>query len=69
MQSYVNKNQRRQHHSAFLKRYDSQPKKICGSVVGLDDFAFKKRYTYGTIIVDEKTHTSIALLDRRDNKH
>ena len=52
----------------LLKRYESQPKKICGSVVGIDDFAFKKRHTYGTIIVDEKTHTPIALLDGRDSQ-
>lgn len=26
----------------------------CSNTVGIDDFAFKKRHNYGTIIVDEK---------------
>lgn len=52
----------------LLKRYGAQPKKICGSVVGIDDFAFKKHYTYGIIIVDEETHTPIALLNGRDSQ-
>lgn len=41
---------------------------ICGSTVGVDDFAFKKRHTYGTIIVDEATHTLVALLNGRDSQ-
>ena len=40
--------------------------KTCGSVIGIDDFAFKKRHTYGTIIVDEETHEPVAVLDGRD---
>jgi len=35
-------------------------------VVGIDDFAFKKRFTYETIIVDEKTHQTVAVLVGRD---
>lgn len=31
-----------------------------------DDFAYKKRQTYGTIIVDEETHRPVAILDGRD---
>ena len=50
----------------LLKRYSAQPAKTCGSVIGIDDFAFKKRHTYGTIIVDEETHNPITLLDGRD---
>ena len=34
--------------------------------IGVDDFAFKKRHTYGTIIVDEAAHTPVAILDGRD---
>ena len=37
-----------------------------GSAIGADDFAFKKRHTYGTIIVDEETHKPVAVLDGRD---
>ena len=50
----------------LLKRYSKQPAETCGSVIGVDDFAFKKRHTYGTIIVDETTHKPVAVLDGRD---
>lgn len=43
-----------------------QPQMACGETIGVDDFAFKKRNTYGTIIVDEKTHKPIAILQGRD---
>ena len=32
----------------------------------MDDFVFKKRHTYGRIIVDEATHHPVAILDGRD---
>lgn len=50
------------------KRYLRQPEPICGAVVGIDDFAFKKRQTYGTIIVDEETHRPVAVLNGRDGQ-
>lgn len=37
-----------------------------GDVTGVDDFAYKKCHTYGIIIVNEKTHEPITLLDGRD---
>ena len=37
-------------------------------MIGVDDFAYKKRNTYGTIIVNEKTHEPITLLDGRDGE-
>ena len=46
--------------------YDSLPAPEAGDVIGVDDFAYRKRHTYGTIIVDERTHGPIALLDGRD---
>lgn len=52
----------------LIKRYEKQPKSNCGSVIGVDDFSYKKRHTYGTIIVDEGTHKPIAILDGRDGK-
>lgn len=52
----------------LIRRYSAQPKPICGSTIGVDDFAFKKRHTYGTIIVDERTHKPVAILDGRDGK-
>lgn len=50
----------------LVKRYENQPSYLCSSTIGIDDFAFKKRKTYGTIVVDEQTHKTIALLDGRD---
>lgn len=50
----------------LLKRYSAQPVPKCGSTVGIDDFAFKKRETYGTVIVDEATHKPVAVLEGRD---
>lgn len=50
----------------LTKRFKQQEEIKCGSTIGLDDFAFKKRHTYGTIIVDEATHTPVAILDGRD---
>ena len=52
----------------LIKRYSQQTKPVCGSAIGVDDFAFKKRHSYGTIIVDEKTHMPVAVLDGRDGK-
>lgn len=50
----------------LTKRYKLQEEYNCGSVIGVDDFAFKKRHTYGTIIVDGSTHKPVAILDGRD---
>ena len=50
----------------LTKRYTAQPVSECGNTVGIDDFALKKRHTYGTIIVDEATHKPVAVLNGRD---
>lgn len=50
----------------LTKQYTLQETAKCGSVIGVDDFAFKKRNTYGTIIVDKATYTQVAILDGRD---
>ena len=52
----------------LLKKYDELQINECSSTIGVDDFAFKKRHNYGTIIVDEKTHKPIAILNGRDEK-
>lgn len=52
----------------LIKRYSQQEKPVCGSAIGVDDFAFKKRHSYGTIIVDENTHKPVAVLDGRDGE-
>lgn len=50
----------------LLKRYSGQEVSKCGSTVKIDDFAFKKRDTYGTIIVDKATHKPVAVIKSRD---
>ena len=50
----------------LLKKYDAIEPGTCSSTVGIDDFAFKKRHNYWTIIVDKKIHKSIAIIDGRD---
>jgi transposase len=50
------------------RQYELQEKLTCSSIVGVDDFAFKKRHKYGTIIVDGHTHKTIAILEGRDGK-
>lgn len=52
----------------LLKKYDEMEINPCSSTIGIDDFAFKKRHNYGTIIVDEKTHKPVAILEGRDGK-
>lgn len=60
----------------LTKRYRLHLVAKCGSAIGVDDFAFKKRRIYGTIIVDEATHRPVAILDGmtlkewlKNNKH
>lgn len=38
------------------------------SRVCLDDFAFKKRYSYGTIMIDLDSHRIIDILDSREKE-
>jgi transposase len=52
----------------LTKRYAMQEEPLCGTVIGVDDFALKKRLRYGTIIVDEATRKPITLLEGRDGK-
>lgn len=52
----------------LVKKYEQQPIPEYGNVIGVDDFAYKKRQRYCTIIVDEKTHQPVAVLDGRDGK-
>lgn len=49
----------------LIKRYEALGEPAVGDVIGVDDFAYKKRNTYGTIIVDEQSHNPVTLLDGR----
>lgn len=53
----------------LMRRYSDQEKPVCGNAIGIDDFAFKKRNTYGTIIVGEETHKTVAVLNGRDGEN
>ena len=50
----------------LIRRYETQPEQVCSSTIGVDDFAFAKRKSYGTFIVDEETHKPIAILEGRN---
>lgn len=50
----------------LLNRYSKQDTPVCSARIGVDDFAYKKRHTYGTVIVEEETHQVITILDGRD---
>ena len=52
----------------LLRRYDEQPPIECGEIIGMVDWAIKKRHTYGTIICDGITHKPIELLSGRDGQ-
>ena len=44
----------------LLRKYESLPRPEVGDVIGVDDFAYKKRHTYVTIIVNEENHEPIT---------
>lgn len=48
----------------LLRKAETDPK--CGEIIGVDDWAFKKRERYGTIVCDAGTGKPVALLDGRD---
>lgn len=50
----------------LIRRLDERVPAKAGDVIGVDDFAFRKRQSYGTIIVDGETHRPIAILEGRD---
>lgn len=52
----------------LLKRYQLMEDVPIGEKIGVDDFAYKKRHTYGTVIVDGETHRPITLLDGRNGE-
>lgn len=53
---------------SLIRRYSKMVEPKSGNCIGVDDFALKKGQIYGTVIVDEKTHTPLAILEGRDGK-
>lgn len=52
----------------LLRKAEQLPKEKCSDIIGVDDWAYKKRHTYGTVICDGKTHYPITILEGRDGK-
>lgn len=46
-----------------IKINKAHVKRVC-----IDDFALKKRHTYGTIMIDVDTHQVVDLIHSRDGK-
>ena len=51
--------------NTLKKRFSGQVHE-CSETIGVDDWAYKKGHTYGTVICDGATHKPVALLDGRD---
>lgn len=52
----------------LIKRYSKKQESFPSEIIGIDDWAYKKGHTYGTIICDGRTHKPIDLLDGRDGQ-
>ncbi|MGY0035129.1 ISL3 family transposase [Pedobacter sp. NJ-S-72] len=50
-----------------IKRIEIQPKALTSGIIGVDDWAFKKGKTYGTVIVDLERKEVIDLLPDRES--
>jgi len=51
---------------SLVKKHFKKQDNVCGDKIGVDDWAYKRGRSYGTIICDEATHKPVALLNKRD---
>jgi hypothetical protein len=52
----------------LLKRWEAPAPKTPG-ILGVDDFAWKKGRRYGTILIDQETHTVVDVLASSGSRH
>jgi len=52
----------------ILDYADQHPTPVCGECIGVEDFAYKKGRNYRTVIVNEKDHNIIDILEGCDGK-
>lgn len=50
----------------LLKKYENSTENTSSDVIGVDDWAYKKGHTYGTVICDGQTNNPITILEGRD---
>lgn len=50
----------------LILKYAERQDISCSEIIGIDDWAYKKGQTYGTLVCDGRTHKPVALLDGRD---
>ena len=53
---------------SILKKHFKKHETICGDKIGVDDWAYRRGASYGTIICDGDTHKPVALLEGRDGE-
>jgi len=54
---------------SIVKNHFEKHKTECGDIIGVDDWAYRRGASYGTIICDEATHKPIALLNERNGEN
>ena len=54
---------------SIVKKHFANHSTECGDIIGVDDWAYKRGRSYGTIICDEATRKPVALLDKRDGEN
>ena len=53
---------------SIVKKHFKKHDTVCGDIIGVDDWSYRRGASYGTIICDGETHKPIALLEGRDGE-